>query len=125
MRSVLRVKRWLDRGWELPVPGANVKHCRCFWLLAAPRSMPPRQAQQQVFSLVIAAPEPIRVRFRGQKLAAMLNTAANLRVHASWDIETTSTVVALRTLARRAHAMGERGTGAAEGVGGHHPQLAS
>ena len=35
----------------------------------------------------------------------MLNTAANLRVHASWDTETTSTVVALRTLARRAHAM--------------------
>jgi hypothetical protein len=63
------------------------------------------EAQQQVFSLVIAAPEPIRARFRGQKLAAMLNTAANLRVHASWDTETTSTVVALRTLARRAHAL--------------------
>jgi transposase len=38
----------------------------------------------------------------------MLNTAASLRVHASWDIETTSTVVALRSLARR-----------------HHPQLAT
>ncbi len=48
------------------------------------------EAQQQVFSLVIAAPEPIRVRFRGHKRAAMLN-AANLRVHASWDTETTST----------------------------------
>lgn len=35
----------------------------------------------------------------------MLNTAAILRVHASWDLETTSTVVALRSLARRAHAM--------------------
>ena len=35
----------------------------------------------------------------------MLTTAANLRVHASWDTETASTVVALRTLARRAHAM--------------------
>src|ERR687890_837587 len=76
-------------------------------LLAARRSAinASTEAQQQVFSLVIAAPEPIRVRFRGQRLAAMLNTAANLRVHASWDIETTSTVVALRTLARRAHAM--------------------
>ncbi len=41
----------------------------------------------------------------GQKLAAMLNTAANLRVHSSWDVETTSTVAALRSLARRAHAM--------------------
>jgi transposase len=76
-------------------------------LLAARRSAinASTEAQQQVFSLVIAAPEPIRARFRGQKLAAMLNTAANLRVHASWDTETTSTVVALRTLARRAHAM--------------------
>ena len=58
-----------------------------------------------MFSLVVAAPEPIRVRFRGQKLAAMLNTAATLRVQSAWDVETTSTVVALRTLARRAHAM--------------------
>jgi len=65
----------------------------------------PHLPWQQVFSLVIAAPEPIRARFRGHKLAAMLNTAANLRVHASWDTETTSTVVALRTLARRANAM--------------------
>src|SRR5688500_17675847 len=76
-------------------------------LLAARRSAinASTEAQQQVFSLVIAAPELIRARFRGQKLAAMLNTAATLRVHASWDTETTSTVVALRTLARRAHAM--------------------
>ena len=76
-------------------------------LLAARRSAinASTEAQLQVFSLVIAAPEPIRARFRGQKLAAMLNTAASLRVHSSWDMETTSTVVALRTLARRAHAM--------------------
>ncbi|NIL51946.1 IS110 family transposase, partial [Streptomyces sp. 2BBP-J2] len=58
-----------------------------------------------MFSLVIASPEVIRVRFRGQKLAAMLNTAAALRLHSSWDVETTSTVIALRTLARRAHTM--------------------
>jgi transposase len=63
------------------------------------------EAQLQLFSLVVAAPEPIRVRFRGQKLAAMLNTTATLRVHSAWDVETTSTVVALRTLARRAHTM--------------------
>jgi methylglutaconyl-CoA hydratase len=45
-------------------------------LLAARRSAvnASTEAQLQVFSLVIAAPEPIRVRFRGQKLAAMLNT---------------------------------------------------
>jgi transposase len=76
-------------------------------LLAARRSAinASTEAQLQVFSLVIAAPELIRARFRGQKLAAMLNTAAKLRVHSSWDTETTSTVVALRALARRAHAM--------------------
>ena len=39
------------------------------------------EAQLQVFSLEIAAPEPIRARFRGQKLATMLNTAASLRMH--------------------------------------------
>ena len=56
-------------------------------------------------------------------LKLMLNTA-NLRVHASWDTETTSTVVALRTLARRAHAMLKRGTWAAEDSRSHHRQLA-
>ncbi len=61
-------------------------------LLAARRSAvnASRDAQQQVLSLV---------------LAAMLNTAAKLRVQSAWDVETTSTVVALRTLARRAHTM--------------------
>ena len=59
---------------------SSQKHCQCY--LAARRSAinASTEAQLQVFSLVIAAPEPIRVRFRGQKLAAMLNTAANLRV---------------------------------------------
>ena len=41
MRSAPHVKRWRDRGWELPAPGANAKHCQCFWPLAAQRSMPP------------------------------------------------------------------------------------
>lgn len=74
-------------------------------LLAARRSAVNASTELQLFSLVIATPEPIRARCRGQKLAAMLTTAANLRVHSSWDIETTSTVVALQTLARRTHAM--------------------
>jgi len=72
-------------------------------LLAARRSAvhAATEAQQQVFSLVIAAPEPIRARFRGQKLPGMLTTAAGLRIHPSWDVETTTTVIALRSLARR------------------------
>ncbi|BCJ33830.1 IS110 family transposase [Actinocatenispora thailandica] len=75
-------------------------------LLAARRSAihAATDAQRQVFSLVVAAPEQIRTRFRGQKLPAMLTTASHLRVHPSWDAETTTTVTVLRCLARRAHA---------------------
>lgn len=78
-------------------------------LLAARRSAvkAATDAQRQVFSLVIAAPEQIRARFRGQKLPAMLKTAAALRVHPSWDLETTTTVTVLRSLARRARALAE------------------
>ena len=76
-------------------------------LLAARRSAvnAATDAQRQLFSLVIAAPEPIRARFRGQKLPAMIATAAALRVHASWDVETTTTVTVLRSLARRARTL--------------------
>ncbi|WP_395690555.1 IS110 family transposase [Nocardioides sp.] len=78
-------------------------------LLAARRSavQAGTDAQRQVFSLVIAAPEQIRDRFRGQQLPAMIKTAAALRTHASWDTETTTTVTALRSLARRAQALAQ------------------
>jgi transposase len=78
-------------------------------LLAARRSAvtAATEAQQQVFSLVIAAPEPIRARFRGQKLPGMLATAAGLRVQTTWDVETTTTVMALRSLARRFRALSQ------------------
>ena len=81
-------------------------------LLAARRSAvkAATDAQRQVFSLVIAAPEPIRARFRGQKLPAMLKTAATLRVHPSWDVETATTVTVLRSLARRARALAGEAT---------------
>jgi transposase len=76
-------------------------------LLAARRSAVDTAtvAQRQVFSLVIAAPEPIRARFRGQKLPAMIKTAAALRVHSCWDVETTTTVITLRSLARRSRSL--------------------
>jgi transposase len=78
-------------------------------LLAARRSAVDAAgvAQRQVFSLVIAAPEQLRARFRGQKLPAMVKAAANLRVHPSWDLETTTTVTTLRSLARRAQTLGK------------------
>ena len=76
-------------------------------LLAARRSAVAAAgvAQRQVFSLVIAAPEPIRARFGGQKLKAMVTTAAALRGHPSWDLESMTTVTVLRQLARRAQAL--------------------
>ncbi|PUB26242.1 transposase [Promicromonospora sp. AC04] len=76
-------------------------------LLAARRSAVEASgdAQRQVFSLVIAAPEKIRDKFRGQKIPQMLTTAAALRVHSTWDVETRTTVTVLRSLARRARAL--------------------
>jgi transposase len=76
-------------------------------LLAARRSavQASTDAQRQVFSLVIAAPEQIRDRFRGHKLPAMILIAARLRTRTDWDVETLSTVTALRSLARRAQAL--------------------
>lgn len=82
-------------------------------LLAARRSavQAATDAQRQLFALVIAAPEPIRERFRGQKLPGMLKTAAALRVNSSWDEETTTTVTVLRSLARRARTLTEEAAG--------------
>lgn len=81
-------------------------------LLAARRSAvkAATDAQRQLFSLIIAAPEPIRERFRGQKLPAMIKTAAALRTHPSWDVETTATITTLRSLARRAQALSDEAT---------------
>lgn len=73
-------------------------------LLAARRSAvnASSTAQRQVFSLVIAAPEPIRARFRDLKTPAMIDTAARLRTRTGDDLETTTTIRVLRNLARRA-----------------------
>jgi hypothetical protein len=61
-------------------------------LLAARRSAVDTgtDAQRQLFSLVIAAPECLRQRFRGRKLPAMLRLAARLRTSPHWDTETVS-----------------------------------
>ena len=78
-------------------------------LLAARRSAvnAGADAQRQLFSLVIAAPEPIRHRFRGNKVPAMIRTAASMRLNPAWDVETTTTVITLRSLARRARALAQ------------------
>lgn len=59
-------------------------------------------AERQVFSLVIAAPELLRAKFRGKKIPAMLSVAARLRISQGWDVETVTTAIVLRDLARRA-----------------------
>lgn len=64
-------------------------------------------AQRQLFSLVVGAPEPIRERFRGLKASAMPATALGLRIRSSWDIETVTTVTTLRGLARRIRTLSE------------------
>lgn len=64
-------------------------------------------AQRQLFSLVIAAPEPIRERFRGQRIPAMVQTACRLRLSPASDIETAMTVRALKSLAQRARTLAD------------------
>jgi transposase len=58
-------------------------------------------AQRQLQALVTAAPECLRARFRGQSGTVMVSTAARLRCSSRWDVETASTAVVLRSLARR------------------------
>jgi transposase len=73
-------------------------------LLAARRSAieASRIAQQQVFSLVIAAPEQLRSKLRGKGTLAMVRSLSRLHLRAEWDLETRTTGAVLRDLARRA-----------------------
>jgi transposase len=59
-------------------------------------------AQRQLLAMVITAPEPVRVRFRGQTTRATITTAARLRPGASsGDIETVTALTVLHELGRR------------------------
>jgi transposase len=73
-------------------------------LLAARRSAHAAavEAQQQLFALVIAAPEQLRSKLRGKPTMAMARIAARFRVQSQWDLETRTTAGVLRDLARRA-----------------------
>jgi transposase len=63
-------------------------------------------AQRQLLALVIAAPEVVRARFRGQRTRAMLVTAARLRPAAGREaIEVVTALTVLRDLARRSRAL--------------------
>jgi transposase len=59
-------------------------------------------AQRQLLALVIAAPEVVRGRFRGQRTRVMIATATGLRPSAaSGDLEAFTALTVLRDLARR------------------------
>jgi transposase len=63
-------------------------------------------AQRQLLALVVAAPEVVRARFRGQRTRAMLVTAARLRPAAGREaIEVVTALTVLRDLARRSRAL--------------------
>lgn len=76
-------------------------------LLAARRSAVDAStvAQRQMLSLIVAAPEAIRSRFRDCSTAIATAAAARLRVSPSWDVETRTYATAIRDLARRTQAM--------------------
>jgi transposase len=62
-------------------------------------------AQRQLLSLIVAAPETIRARFRSQTTTVSITTAAKLRMNSTWDVETRTYAEVLRDLARRIGAM--------------------
>lgn len=62
-------------------------------------------AQRQLLSLITAAPEALRSRFRGLSTVATIAAAAALRMSASWDLETRTYAEVLRDLGRRVRAM--------------------
>lgn len=105
--DALRAAREALSRTELAEPRARGERAALSALLAARRSAVDAAtvARCQLHALVTAAPERLRAKFRGQTTATMIATAARLRCHASWDIETTHTATVLRSLARRYQAM--------------------
>ena len=58
-------------------------------------------AQRQLHALVVAAPDVLRERLRARSTRQLVAACARLRIHADWDVETSSTGATLRSLARR------------------------
>lgn len=92
---------------RLAQPRAEGERAALAVLIAARRSAVDAStvAQRQLHSLVVAAPEPLRGRFRGQSTPVMVTTATRLRLNGSWDRETTTYATVLRDLGRRIKAM--------------------
>jgi transposase len=92
---------------HLAQPRAAGERAALAVLMAARRSAVDAStiAQRQLHSLVVAAPEALRDRFRGQSTPVMITTAVGLRARGSWDLETTTYATVLGELGRRIKAM--------------------
>ncbi|HLI56357.1 MAG TPA: IS110 family transposase [Actinomycetota bacterium] len=77
-------------------------------LLAARRSAVDSctDVQRQLHALIVPAPEALRQRFRGYSTVRVVQHAARLRIDERWAVEMKTTAQVLRTLARRALALG-------------------
>jgi transposase len=68
-------------------------------------------AQRQIQSLIVSAPEHLRERFTGMTTHAIVTSASKLRINASWDLESRVTAQALRAVAQRSqHLQNEAAT---------------
>jgi transposase len=62
-------------------------------------------AQQQLHALLVAAPELLRARFRGQSTRQLIDGCSRLRPSPTWGVETRTIASAARTLAGRIRAL--------------------
>jgi transposase len=62
--------------------------------------------QRQLHCLIVSAPEALRQRFRGASTVRIVQHAARLRIDERWGVEMKTTAQVLRSLARRALALG-------------------
>jgi transposase len=94
---------------QLAQPRARGERAALSVLLAARRSAVDGStiAQRQIHALVIAAPEELRAKFRSKTTLQMVDRAARMRVDDRWDVETRTTAVVLRKLAKRSRALAE------------------
>ncbi|MCP3975341.1 MAG: IS110 family transposase, partial [bacterium] len=68
-------------------------------------------AQRQLQSLIVSAPEHLRQRFTGMTTHAIVTSASKLRINTSWDLESRVTAQALRAVAQRSqHLQNEAAT---------------
>jgi len=88
---------------QLAQPRASGPRAALSVRLAARRSavQAAGDAQRQLHALVVAAPDVLRERLRARSTRQLVAACARIRVHADWDVETTSTAATLRSLARR------------------------